>query len=793
MIAPGTMPTSNSPSPRDGTPLRNAVRVAGRNRLMILAVPLVVIAAAAAFISITTPVYEATASIRIDENRSNVPVLDALRTLSAGGSQLETEMEVLRSRTLAESIVTELGLQLELVRPRRTPRSEIITDVALDRAAPKGEYRVRRNEAGGFVAVDEATGRIVGEGILGGTLSIPGGRVVLAPGARDAGEFTIRVRLFDEAVRRFRRTLAVSRPNRDADIVVVRFEGTDPLLVQRVPNTAAAAFIEGRGESRGAEARSTVRFLHEQIDTLTVQLTDAEDMLRVFRERERFVSPEAEAMAQVTRLVELQAQRDMIAAEASAMTNLLRQVEASPVARGMEPSPARRLIAFPTLLRNPATSELLRMLAEVENERSALLNRRTEDDPDVASLTRRVREIEQQLASISGTYLQGLTNQVGSLNGTLAGFESQLNRIPAAEIQFARLMRETNVLAEIYTLLQTRLKEAEIVAAADDPTVRVVDPAILPTRAIKPNVPLSLALAVMLGAGLGVGGAFVREHMDTTIRSREDLQHATSHAAILGTIPRIPAAHAEGTNRFRLPAFGRARTRGGEAPKFNSRLVAGLDPRSPVSEAYRSLRTNITFARSGTPPRTLVFTSPSPGDGKSTSTANLAAMLARQGVRCLLVDADMRRGALNEALGQERESGLSELLLGRISVEQAIRRVTLDSDSSFDFIPTGVLPPNPAELVGSSRMQSLLEELAPNYAAILLDAPPLNVVTDAALLGVHADGVILVARAGVTDRHALHFALEQIRAVRAPLLGTVLNDVDGRKDSYYGSYAAGSY
>jgi capsular exopolysaccharide synthesis family protein len=799
MIAPKPMNTNQTGGrSREETHLRGVWHVARRHRGIIAGAPLLVLLGAFTFLGTSTQVYEGATTIRIDENRSNVPVLDALRTLSSGGSQLDTEMEVLRSRTLAEEVVAELALHGELVRPRRMPRSELLADIALARTAPAGEYRLSRGSNGVFTVSSSETGRTVAQGLPGEVLRIPGGSVMLADGAADHDEITLRVRRFDEAVRRFRRTLVVSRPNREADIVMVRYEGTDPLLAERVPNTVASAFMAGRGEARGAEARSTVRFLYEQIDTLTVQLTGAEDMLRGFRERERLISPEAEATAQVKRLVELQAQRDMVRAEVAAMTALLREVESSPLATGMTPSPARRLIAFPTLLRNPAASELLRSLAEVENERATLLSRRTADDPDVVAFTERVREIEQQLGSISATYLQGLSNQVTSMNDALGGFEAELGRIPAAEIQYARLIREAKVLEEIYTLLQTRLKEAEIIAAADDPTVRVVDPAILPVRPIKPNVPLSLALAVMLGAGLGLGGAFAREHLDTTIRSRDDLQMATGGTAVLGTIPRIVDAHSHTGQRFRLPFARRNRAGAGAAAagtagSFQSRLVAGLDPRNPVSEAYRSLRTNITFARPGQQPRTLVFTSPAPGDGKSTSTSNLAAMLARQGVRCLLIDADMRRGVLHDVLGHPRTPGLSEVLLGRAQAADAIRTVDIGEGATFDLLPTGTLPPNPAELLGAAEMRTLLESLTEQYATILLDAPPLNVVTDAALLGTNADAVILVARAGVTDRNALHYALEQIRAVRAPLLGTVLNDVDARKDQYYGAYTSSSY
>jgi capsular exopolysaccharide synthesis family protein len=229
------------------------------------------------------------------------------------------------------------------------------------------------------------------------------------------------------------------------------------------------------------------------------------------------------------------------------------------------------------------------------------------------------------------------------------------------------------------------------------------------------------------------------------------------------------------------------------APGIAERLVAGRDPRSAVAEAFRILRTNISFSRMGEPPRSLVFTSPTPGDGKSTSAANLAITLVQQGLRCLLVDADLRRGFLNDAFKVRREPGLSNLILGRATLESAVVQIDLGESGKLDFLPTGTVPPNPAELLASAEMQALLARLTAGYDAVILDAPPLTLVTDAALLGSYADGVVLVARAGVTDRGAVIHALEQLRAVRAPVLGAVLNDVDQRKEQYYGSYSAGAH
>ena len=274
---------------------------------------------------------------------------------------------------------------------------------------------------------------------------------------------------FNDAVKWFRRAVEVSRPDREADIVAVRYQGVDPVLVRDVPNTMARLFIRQRQEEKKQEARGTVAFLTEQIDSLALQLVGAEEELREFREGENIVSLEHEGRAHVERLAQLQAERDLLDAEREALAELLITVQQDAQAGFDGPLPYRRLIAFPSLLQNFAVSELFRSLAEVENERAELLNRRTPEDPDVRVLSGPVDELEDQLRDISVTYLEGLTNHVASLNTSLRRFNDEVGAVPAKEVQFARLERRAEVLNELYTLLQTRLHESQIVAAVDDP------------------------------------------------------------------------------------------------------------------------------------------------------------------------------------------------------------------------------------------------------------------------------------------------------------------------------------
>lgn len=761
---------------------QNLLQFTRRNRWLLLGAPILTLAATAFFISWAIPVYQGLATVRIDEERSNIAVLDMLQQLSSGAS-IYTEIAELKSRSLAEDVVDSLDLNLLVSAPRRAKRSDIFAATSIERAAAGGDYSLRRTAPNTFQLGSRTIH--VGEPFV-----VRGAAFTLAPSANNFERIDFKVEPFQEAVKSIQRQLGIRRPDREADIINITYETTDRDLARDVPNTTARLFIGRRQAVKSQQARSTVAFLNTQLDTLGQQLRGFERGLQSFREGASVVSLDAEGEAQVKRLADFQAQRDLADAERSSLAGLIKEIDRTPQRVG-QPSRYRRLLGFPSILGSGAAAEVLGSLNEVENERAKLLERRTPDDPEVQALTNRITDMEDQLHQLVVTNLTSLTNRIASLDNVLGQFASDLKKIPAKEIQLARLKRQANVTEQIYTTLQSRMKEAQIVAAVQDPSVRVVDPAITPLKPIQPDKPLDLMLALILGIALGGSVAFVRENLDTTIHTREELQLESGTVPVLGLIPRIRDTVATNGAR-RMPWPMRTTPVATSAELLRARLVAGRNPRGSASEAYRALRTNLTFAQPDKPPRTMVFTSAAPGDGKSTSSSNLAITLAQQGLRSILIDADMRRGTMHDAFGTQAHPGLSDYLLGGPSLDDVTRRVTLEG-VAIDFIPIGTTPPNPAELLAATRMQALLEHLEGEYDAVIFDAPPLNVVTDAAVLGARTDGVIMVVRAGVTDRSAVRFAFDQLSAVHARVLGCVLNDVDVKRESYYGSELAGSY
>jgi capsular exopolysaccharide synthesis family protein len=335
---------------------------------------------------------------------------------------------------------------------------------------------------------------------------------------------------------------------------------------------------------------------------------------------------------------------------------------------------------------------------------------------------------------------------------------------------------------------------------------------------------------------LGVALACARQVRDGSVHSRQDVLAATG-VPVLGLIPRIPNARGRValiTDRRKLnsggstpgprPVVGTLRRQppqrtytflgvvdesaGPEAPE-PERVVRQTPALSPVelivsrwtnvvAEAYSLLLTNVSFAKTGPAPRTIVITSPLAEDGKTTCAVNLAITLALRGVKTLLIDADLRRGVVHTVLGADRTPGLSDMLSRSLLPQEAVRSIKVGGDGGvLHFLTTGSIPPNPSALLESEDFRTLLNHFRDQYDTVVIDSPPANIISDASVLGRLADGVLLVARSGVTESAALSSAVEQLTRVGVTVTGVVLNDIDFKKesgyDSSYRSYEANRY
>ncbi|WP_342378855.1 polysaccharide biosynthesis tyrosine autokinase [Myxococcus stipitatus] len=387
-------------------------------------------------------------------------------------------------------------------------------------------------------------------------------------------------------------------------------------------------------------------------------------------------------------------------------------------------------------------------------------------------------ECQGKLAVIQADFLKSLRNVVRSAETELAEAEAQRKNlvklldeakaeaflVNKKSIEYDRLKRESDNNQRLYELVLKRLKDIELSGLLRTSNVRVLDlarPVFVP---VKPNVKRNLLVGLVMGLLAGVGVALLLDLLENSVATQTDIEERLG-LAFLGVMPRIE---------------------GNRAPKDRD-LFVHREPKSSVAECCRAIRTNLLFMSPDTPFKTLVVTSSGPQEGKSTTAISLGVAMAQSGNRVLLLDTDMRRPRLHRAFGVPNELGISSLVVGEGSLDAAVKSTEVPG---LFVLPCGPLPPNPAELLHTRAFTELLKTVAGKFDRVLLDSPPLNAVADAAVLATQSDGVVLVLKAGKTNREAARRALRSLADVQARMYGAILNDVDLRAPRYGDTYLA---
>lgn len=498
--------------------------------IAITAVLLPLLTAVALFF--VSPTYEAVGVLRIDQDSPGFRGLEALELLdvfTGGGASIPTEIAILRSRSLALRIDDELALRPVMERPRGLRRSLLFETLRAEEGSPEAELTFVYS--GASYRVEAKVRRSLEQWRpFGGKTWVELAPIEVRPGEpfevagvigqlrADAPERAteIRVKVADEEkfLRDHEEALSVDRSEREADIIEIRFQGNDPEIARDAVNRLAEIYVEERRETMATTSSATAGFLAGEISSVREEIEGAEEEFRLFRERNRMVAPVAEAEGEILRMAEQQGHLELIQAEEEAIGSLLSEILAEiedPGSVPATPSPWRRLVAFPTLLANPASAELLSQLGELDTQYSALMETRTEGDPAARLLAERIRAIELQLREIAETYLRGLSAQATSLDRALLASRTELEQLPAVDIEFFRLQRQVELLGEVFAVLELRRREAEIHAVIEDMSVHIVDSALLPQKPISPRPLVSLSLSLLVGILLGGIGAVLRE------------------------------------------------------------------------------------------------------------------------------------------------------------------------------------------------------------------------------------------------------------------------------------------
>jgi capsular exopolysaccharide synthesis family protein len=569
-----------------------------------------------------------------------------------------------------------------------------------------------------------------------------------------------RDRRFRAATKILRDNLSIS-PIRLSRLVDVRWTSPDPALSTRVANAWAAGFIEGNLERRFEATSYARRFLEQRLAQLRTRLEQSERQLVGFASREAIIN------IPILSNTPGPSQERSITADSLAALNVAHSQAVADRVQAQSRLRSSRSGATTEALTNQAISVMRQRRAEAAAEYARLMNQFEPGYPPAQALQSQIRTLDQSIAreearvqSSLGDAYSASVDRERMLNAQVESLKQTFLDQRRRSIQYNIFQRDVDTNRQLYDGLLQRYKEVGIAGGVGTNNISIVDPAQPPRRPSSPRPLINLFLAMMLGSALGVGLALVREQMDETITDPSDLEKKIG-LPLLGAIPK-----SEGTDP----------------------ISEVRDPKSNVLEAYLSVQTSLAFSTDHGIPKTLTVTSTRPAEGKTTTAFAIAYMLARGGARTLLVDADMRSPSLHADLGLANTHGLSNYLSGGDNIDELIQK---SAGNPFEIMTAGPQPPNAAELLRGSRLETLLAQLSARYDHVVIDSPPVMGLSDAPIIASHTDGTLFVVEARGVKARMAELAIGRLRQARAHLLGTVLTKFDSRRAHFGYGYDYG--
>ncbi len=523
-------------------------------------------------------------------------------------------------------------------------------------------------------------------------------------------------------------------------IVSVSFEDTVPLRAKEIVDAIVKAYNEEKIRLKSESANKTLNFIDSQLKAIHRTLQKSASKLQSFKATHVIMSVESKATTTATKLSELESKLYEINTRISILENLLSYVESDKDINGIDMSSAQIV--------GPVISGLIQKLQTAVSMRNTLLIDYTELHPDVVKITEQISHLKSMLKESIRSALNGFKNRKNELLKRIKEYKRALHSLPEEEQQLTRLTRDFMVNEKIYSFLLQKRAETAIVEASKVSEVQVLDPALVPGSPIAPKRNTILAIGLLLGLVLGILQAFVRKMMDNTVKSVEDLEKLTD-----------------------LPIYG-------VIPFLSSKRV-----KSAYLESLRVIRTNLEFLANSGKSKLVTVTSSIPQEGKSTTVAELAKIIAKGGKRVIVMDLDMRRSKLHELFKLPNKEGVSTLLAGKVTLKEVIQHTR---DENLHVITSGPTPPNPSELLMSDAFKRVVKTLMNEYDYVLLDSPPIGLVTDAMIVMRMSDINLILLRAEYSKKDFLkninHFVKEhELKA------GIILNGVkSSSKTAAYG-------
>ena len=726
-----------APAGRHGGPSRRRhpkdyLRVIYRRRRLMVSVFLLVMITTVVYAHTRVPMFEARAKLLIESSEPQYVGFGEVLDQARGREDYrQTQFDLLRSRSLAKrtlevsSLWDEFGGIAPAPDAVRSAEPQAVGTFARLRALVSPVSRVLRGSA----AVDSPS----------------------ATSTPEAAETLAQAR----AINGFLGGLAVV-PYRNSRVVDLAYRSADPELATRAVNAHARSFIEQNMEFKFQASKEASDWLAARLADQRKEVEAAEAALQGYREQNDAVAADSRENIVIQRLA------DMSSAVTQAKTQRLEKEARYNQLRAAEKNPAA-LETYPAILGNPLIQNLQAELAQLQKKRVEQSRDYLDTHPDSIALQKQIAAAETRMRLEIDKVVQAVRNdysaavaQERSLTQAQAEQKQEALAMGRTAIEYGVLSREVESTRSVYQTLLQRAQETGVSGEQRTSNVRVVDVAERPRVPYYPRTGDAVKRGAMWGLTLALLVGFFFEYFDNRIRTLDEIQ-----------------------THLRLPALGML-PMVRDKPDAAKLLAERESPR--FTESLRALRTNVIFSTAESASRSLVVTSTGPNEGKTAVSSHLAAALAETGLRVLVVDGDMRKPRLHEALGIAQEPGLSNLIVGSSKASQVVVKTSV---AGLWALPAGRIPPNPAELLGSPRFRDFLLSLRDHFEWVIIDTPPVMAVTDASVIAHRASGVIFVVGSDMVSRDHAAIALEQLERANGKLLGAVLNRVDADRNAYY--------
>lgn len=720
-------------NPQEEINIREYFYVIRKWKWMIIAIFVTIVLFAAIKSFRQVPIYQATVRLMIEKQRPDVTPFRDENYWEEWMDQedFNSQQNILTSRTLAKQVMEKLGMLDQLAQSPPVKAKGFSLRTLLD--------------------------------------SIPTLFGVQEPQFSETATATMREEQF---VGGFLGMISVS-PVRESRLLDVSVVSAQPEQAALIANTLAETYIEQDLELRMESAKSTVHWLVEEVENARKKVAESELALQQYKEEHAIISLEDRQNIVMQKLAQYSRAANEAKIERIGFEAQYREIQ--------QYTPAQ-LATFPQINTHYTIQRLKLELVVLEGELSEAQEKYREKHPRVTELRSQVQTVRARIDAEMANILEGMAREYEmamvkerDLAEALEEQKQEALELDQKAITYGILNNEVESNQWVYHSLLQKMKEMSISERVETSNIRIVDRAVIPNFPIAPRRRRSIAMAMIVSLMFGFTLAFVFEFLDNSIKTPEDMKQYLD-IPFLGFIPKMAIK--------RLLAGEKS---------YQPEKVVAIAPRSIVSEAYRTLRTSVSFSayndraiakKMGT---ILLITSAEPSEGKSCTVANLGIAMAQTGRKTLIIDCDFRRPHMHQIFDISNEHGFADLL----SVFQTRGKIRIKHTGipNLDIFPCGKLPPNPSELLEAPFTKKMIEALATKYDTILLDSPPINSVTDPVILSKIAQGVVVVVRAGETKRDIVQRAKELLTDAGATILGGVINSVDIRKNKYYYYYA----